>query len=65
MIEIKRLTKLKVESNFVEYICCELEPNITKVDIISWKGTCEVHEQFNDEEINYVGFVNVAMLTGE
>ena len=24
----------------------------TDVEIISWKGTCEVHEQFNDEEIN-------------
>ena len=24
----------------------------TNVEIISWKGTCEVHEQFNDEEIN-------------
>ncbi len=23
----------------------------TSVEIISWKGTCEVHEQFNDEEI--------------
>tara|TARA_B100000700_G_scaffold286532_1_gene341503 strand:+ start:1662 stop:2651 length:990 start_codon:yes stop_codon:yes gene_type:complete len=23
----------------------------TDVEIISWKGTCEVHEQFNDEEI--------------
>ena len=22
----------------------------TDVEIISWKGTCEVHEQFNDEE---------------
>ncbi len=26
----------------------------TDVEIISWKGTCEVHEQFNDEEINEV-----------
>ena len=26
----------------------------TDVEIISWKGTCEVHEQFNDEEINQV-----------
>ena len=24
------------------------------VEIISWKGTCEVHEQFNDEEINEI-----------
>ncbi len=24
----------------------------TNVEIISWKGTCEVHEQFNDQEIN-------------
>ena len=24
----------------------------TEVEIISWKGTCEVHEQFNDDEIN-------------
>ena len=24
----------------------------TDVEIISWKGTCEVHEQFNDKEIN-------------
>ena len=24
----------------------------TDVEIISWKGTCEVHEQFNEEEIN-------------
>ena len=26
----------------------------TDVEIISWKGTCEVHEQFNDEEINEI-----------
>ena len=26
----------------------------TEVEIISWKGTCEVHEQFNDEEINEI-----------
>ncbi len=26
----------------------------TSVEIISWKGTCEVHEQFNDEEINEI-----------
>jgi len=26
----------------------------TDVEIISWKGTCEVHEQFNDAEINEV-----------
>ena len=26
----------------------------TKVEIISWKGTCEVHEKFNDEEINEI-----------
>ena len=26
----------------------------TNVKIISWKGTCEVHEQFNDEEINEI-----------
>jgi quinolinate synthase len=26
--------------------------SLTDVEIISWKGTCEVHEQFNDEEIN-------------
>jgi len=26
----------------------------TNVEIISWKGTCEVHEQFNDEEINQI-----------
>ena len=24
----------------------------TDTEIISWKGTCEVHEKFNDEEIN-------------
>jgi len=24
------------------------------VEIISWKGTCEVHEQFNDDEINEI-----------
>ena len=24
------------------------------VEIISWKGTCEVHEQFNDQEINEI-----------
>ncbi len=24
----------------------------TDVEIISWKGTCEVHEQFSDQEIN-------------
>ena len=26
----------------------------TEVEIISWKGTCEVHEQFKDEEINEI-----------
>ena len=26
----------------------------TDVEIISWKGTCEVHEQFSDEEINEI-----------
>jgi len=26
----------------------------TDVEIISWKGTCEVHEQFTDEEINEI-----------
>jgi len=26
----------------------------TDVEIISWKGTCEVHEQFNNEEINQI-----------
>ncbi len=26
----------------------------TDVEIISWKGTCEVHERFNDEEINEI-----------
>tara|TARA_B100000029_G_scaffold449386_1_gene472508 strand:+ start:34 stop:1023 length:990 start_codon:yes stop_codon:yes gene_type:complete len=26
----------------------------TNVEIISWQGTCEVHEQFNDEEINEI-----------
>ena len=26
----------------------------TDVEIISWKGTCEVHEQYNEEEINQI-----------
>ena len=26
----------------------------TDVEIISWKGTCEVHEKFNDSEINEI-----------
>ena len=26
----------------------------TNVEIISWKGTCEVHEKFTDEEINEI-----------
>ena len=26
----------------------------TDIEIISWKGTCEVHEQFNDVEINEI-----------
>ena len=26
----------------------------TDVEIISWKGTCEVHERFNDTEINEI-----------
>ena len=26
----------------------------TDIEIISWKGTCEVHEQFNDQEINEI-----------
>ena len=30
----------------------------TDVEIISWKGTCEVHEQFNDKEINEIRKTN-------
>ena len=30
----------------------------TDVEIIAWKGTCEVHEQFNDEEINEIRKIN-------
>jgi len=30
----------------------------TNVEIISWKGTCEVHEKFNDEEINDIRKAN-------
>ena len=26
----------------------------TNIEIISWKGTCEVHEQFNDQEIKEI-----------
>ena len=26
----------------------------TNVEIISWRGTCEVHEQFTDTEINEI-----------
>ncbi len=30
----------------------------TDIEIISWKGTCEVHEQFTDEEINEIRINN-------
>ena len=30
----------------------------TNTEIISWKGTCEVHEQFKDEEINEIRNAN-------
>jgi len=30
----------------------------TSTEIISWKGTCEVHEQFKDEEINEIRKAN-------
>ena len=30
----------------------------TNTEIISWKGTCEVHEQFKDEEINEIRRAN-------
>ena len=30
----------------------------TDIEIISWKGTCIVHEQFNDEEINEIRINN-------
>ena len=30
----------------------------TDIEIISWKGTCEVHEQFKDEEINEIRKAN-------
>ena len=30
----------------------------TNTEIISWKGTCEVHEQFKDEEINEIRKAN-------
>jgi len=30
----------------------------TDIEIISWKGTCEVHEQFNDQEINDIRKAN-------
>ena len=30
----------------------------TDTEIISWKGTCEVHEQFKDEEINEIRRAN-------
>ena len=30
----------------------------TDIEIISWKGTCEVHEKFNDQEINDIRKAN-------
>ena len=30
----------------------------TDIEIISWRGTCEVHEQFNDQEINDIRKAN-------
>ena len=35
-----------------DYFLAKYVASRTDVEIISWKGTCEVHEQFNDEEIN-------------
>ena len=36
------------------FLVSEYENSKTDIEIISWKGTCEVHEQFNDEEINEI-----------
>ena len=37
-----------------DYFLAKYVASQTDVEIISWKGTCEVHEQFNDEEINEI-----------
>ena len=37
-----------------DYYLAKYVASQTDVEIISWKGTCEVHEQFNDEEINEI-----------
>ena len=36
-----------------DYLAKYVAPQ-TDVEIISWKGTCEVHEKFNDAEINEI-----------
>ena len=37
-----------------DYYLAKYVASQTDVEIISWKGTCEVHEQFNVEEINEI-----------
>jgi len=37
-----------------DYYLAKYVASQTDVEIISWKGTCEVHEKFNDEEINEI-----------
>jgi len=37
-----------------DYFLAKYVSSQTDVEIIPWKGTCEVHEQFNDEEINEI-----------
>jgi len=53
---VKVVESLKVEKVIFlpdEYLAKYVASN-TKVEIISWKGTCIVHEQFTAKEINYV-----------
>jgi len=47
-LEVKKVIFLP-DDYLAKYVASQ-----TDVEIISWKGTCEVHEQFNDEEINEI-----------
>ncbi len=53
---VKIINSLRVKKVIFlpDYYLAKYVTSQTDVEIISWKGTCEVHEQFNDEEINEI-----------
>ena len=53
---VKIINSLRVKKVIFlpDYYLAKYVTSQTDVEIISWKGTCEVHERFNDEEINEI-----------